>query len=174
LKKTARINWSSYVAIGVIDSPVTMLGVLSGITVESSVSRFVVIVGALAAGSATAVALFFAIYLTTLWESRSDYPYPRLPPPSRALAKGVGTAFSAMGTGVLVVLPFLVFTVSDALTISVMVGLTSLLFLEWFRGEKNMKRRQRLRSALETVCVGLAAVIITRLLALFIEIVVRT
>nr|MDO8099164.1 hypothetical protein [Candidatus Njordarchaeota archaeon] len=172
MEKTARINWSGYVTIGIIDSLVTTLGVLSGITVESSVSGFIVIAGTIAAGSATGVALFFAIYLTTLWESRSDYPFPRMPPPSRPLARGAGTAFSAMATGVLVVLPFLILTVSDAVTISVLGGLASLLLVGWFRGEKNTKRRQRLRSALETVCVGLVAVIIARLLALFIEIVV--
>nr|MDO8133209.1 hypothetical protein [Candidatus Njordarchaeum guaymaensis] len=95
MKKMAQIKWSNYVTIGIIDSLVTVLGVLSGITFDPSVSRITVIAGALAASSATSVALFFAIYLTTVWESRSDYPFPRLPPPGRALAKGVGTAFSA-------------------------------------------------------------------------------
>jgi len=58
LKKMARIKWSSYVTIDIIDSLVTVLGVLSGITIEPSISRIIVIAGALAAGSATSAALF--------------------------------------------------------------------------------------------------------------------
>jgi signal transduction histidine kinase len=167
--KASRVDWSSYVAVGAIDSLVSVLGVISALTVEPTVSKFVVIAAALAATSSTGIALFFAFYLTTTWESRSDQVVPSRSIASHALAKAAVALFTAMATGILVVLPFLAFTLYEATVVSVLAGLTSLIPIGWFQEAKNAKRRKRLETALKTVSIGLAALAVARLIGILIE-----
>ncbi|WXG46241.1 MAG: hypothetical protein WED05_06185 [Candidatus Atabeyarchaeum deiterrae] len=119
MKKTAKITWSNYVTLAAVDSLVTVSGVLAGITGELSTNKSIVISGALAASFATAVALFFAVYLNAAHESRADYPFPTFPTPGRALAKATGTAVFAGIVGISMVSPFFFLGIADAFLFSV-------------------------------------------------------
>lgn len=57
----------------------------------------------------------------------------------------------------------------DVPVISVFAGLTSLIPIGWFQGAKNAKRKKRLETALETVRIGLAALVVARLISILIE-----